>query len=84
MRKRWHIWGITTFAVAFTAFAMIWIFFVGFDAGRPGYFYNKGTNAVWIGHEWVGTEKSDAEIQSLVEMLEKNQIICILMPKKLE
>jgi len=74
MRKRWHIWGITTFAVLFTVFILFWIFFIGFYANQSGSFYNKGNNAVWIGHEWVGTEKSDQDIQKLVSTLKENQI----------
>ncbi len=43
---------------------------IGFSLGRHGSFYNSGHNAVWLGHEWVGEFKSEAEIRELVERLE--------------
>jgi len=74
MKKRWHIWGITMLSTVFTAFVLVWIFMIGFNSDQPGSFFNKGNNAVWIAHEWVGTDKSDQDIQKLVETLKANQI----------
>lgn len=50
------------------------IYVIGIYAHQPGSYYNKGHNAVWIGHEWVGEFKSDKEIQELVNTLNAHEV----------
>jgi len=69
MKKRTMKW-----VVAGVIFLFIWIFFIGFSAGQPGSFYDKGKNALWIAHEWVGDYKSDAELKEFALKLQKNKI----------
>jgi hypothetical protein len=66
-------WRITVFGVLFTMFILVWLFFIGFSSNQSGKFFNKGHNAIWIGHEWVGEKKTDAEVQKLVNTLKKYQ-----------
>jgi len=68
------LWKITSFGVIFTIFILVWIFVIGIFSNQSGEFFNKGHNAVWIGHQWVGEQKSDKEIQDLVENLKNNEI----------
>lgn len=73
MRKRKIIRNVVIgFAVLFV-FA-IWIFVIGFSSNQQGSFFNKGHNAVWIGHEWVDMAKTDGDVQKLVEALKSHQI----------
>lgn len=67
-------WKITIFGVIFVFALFVWFFLIGFSSNQPGSFFNKGHNAVWIGHEWVGEKKSPAEIQKLVNNFRKYQI----------
>lgn len=68
------LWKITVLGLVFTVIVLFWIFFVGFNSSAPGSTFNKGNNAVWIRHEWVGKLKTDNEIQNLVNDLQKHQI----------
>ncbi len=52
----------------------IWIFVVGVYSNQPGSYYNKGHNAVWIEHKWVGERSTYQEIQKLVYTLTENDI----------
>ncbi len=72
--KKSRILSITTIIITFVLFALILTFVVGISAGRKGSFYNKGHNAIWIGHEWVKEEKSLQEVQSLVRDFKTYQI----------
>jgi len=71
MRK---LWGFTTFMTLFCALIVVWIFVIGISSGKHGSSFNKGHNAVWIGHKWVGEAQSDSEIRELVETLRAHQI----------
>ena len=42
--------------------------------GYPGSHFNHGTNATWIGVEWVDQLQSDASILALADMLHQHQI----------
>lgn len=68
-----HIWKITWFGGAFIVLILLWSLVVGFSSNQPGKFFNKGTNAVWLEHDWVGNFKSEKEIYQLVEKLKKYQ-----------
>ncbi|MBU1151273.1 hypothetical protein KJ632_00425 [Patescibacteria group bacterium] len=57
----------------------LWLYFVGFSANRPGTEFNKGHNAVWIGHKWVGEWQSEEEIRTLVEIFENHGIDTIFV-----
>lgn len=72
LRRHWF--AIITLAVITVVVLLIWVLFIGLSSNQPGSFFNKGHNAVWIGHEWVGEQKSDAEILKLVTNLKKYQI----------
>ncbi len=67
-------WKITKFAVIFLLAILVWIFFIGISSNQSGSYFNKGHNAIWIGHAWVGEEKSYNEIKDLVDTLEKHEI----------
>ena len=71
MKKLWKITGL---GIVFLIFLLFWTFFIGFSSNQPGSFFNKGHNAVWLGHEWVGENKSDQEIQELVNNLQDHDI----------
>jgi hypothetical protein len=62
-------WGIVLGGLLF-----LWSVVFGFSSRQAGFHFNKNHNAVWIGHEWVGESKTDAEIQSLVNTLSENTI----------
>ncbi len=68
------LWKITSLLVIFLILMFVWVFIFGMFSSQPGSLYNNGHNAVWIGHEWVGEEKSSADVQKLVVNLKKNQI----------
>lgn len=53
---------------------LFWVFVVGIYSNQPGSFYNKGHNAVWLGHEWVGEYKNKFKVYDLIRDLEKHQI----------
>lgn len=74
MARKRKLWGITIFGIIFIVFVLMWALFIGFSSDQPGQFFNKYNNAVWIGHEWVGEEKSDAEIQALASDFGKHGI----------
>ena len=52
-------WKITKIAVVFLLAILLWIFFVGISSDQSGSYYNKGHNAIWIEHAWVGEERSE-------------------------
>ena len=62
----WSVWLIIL--------VLIWIFVIGIASHQPGSFFNKGHNAVWVGHEWVGSKKSTKEIKNLIDNLRDKQI----------
>lgn len=77
--KKLHHEGRNWFKIIFIAVIglaifLIWYFMIGFSANKHGSFFNKGHNAVWLGHEWVGQSKSEGEIRTLVENLRNHQI----------
>lgn len=76
MRKNkiFGLWKIVIFGIAIFILLLIWIFIIGISSKQPGAFFNKGHNAIWISHEWVGSQKTDSEIQDLVKILKKYQI----------
>ena len=51
-----------------------WVYVIGISSREPGSFFNKGHNAIWLGHEWVDAKKKNQEIVELVNKLEENQI----------
>lgn len=51
-----------------------WYLFIGVSSNQSGSFYNRGNNAVWLDHYWVGEEKSEKEIFELVENFKKHGI----------
>lgn len=67
-------WKITSFGTLLVLGLFIWIFVFGISANRAGYFFNKGHNAIWIGHEWVGEAKNSSEIIKLVNDLKTHDI----------
>lgn len=68
-----HLWKISKVGVGLIAFVLLWSIVIGFSSGQQGQFFNKGNNAVWLEHAWVGDYKSEAEIQKLVNDLREYQ-----------
>lgn len=64
---------VSMLVTIFLLFVFCWIFVFGIYSSQKGSFFNKGHNAVWIGHEWVGEAKTDAEIAVLVNTLNNYQ-----------
>lgn len=65
----------TTILIATMAvFVLLWGFFMGFTLKQPGSFFNKGNNAVWLEHKWVGEAQTEQEINDLVNRFRKYQI----------
>lgn len=58
---------------------VLWAFVIGIRANQPGSYYNKGHNAIWLGHEWAQDFKSDSEIEDLVNKLKDHQIDTIFV-----
>ena len=50
----------------------LWVQFVGISTNFGGAHFNKDTNAIWIGHQWVGEQKSVSEIEELVANLQEH------------
>ncbi len=67
-----RLWKITILGVLAVLLLFFWIFFIGFSANRPGSFYNKNHNAIWIGHKWVGEKSADKDVLELVSNLKKH------------
>lgn len=72
--KMLNLWRITILGIVLVVIVFVWIFLLGVSSNQPGSFYNTGHNAVWIGHEWVGQDKTESEVQQLVQTLQANQI----------
>lgn len=49
-------------------------YFVGVSRFSGNHQYNKGNNAVWAGHEWIGERKTTTQIKKFVETLQSHQI----------
>ncbi|MBI2634178.1 hypothetical protein HYW82_00725 [Candidatus Peregrinibacteria bacterium] len=73
MKKRSWFKFVLTLFLAMVVF-LIWYFGIGLSANEPGSFYNKGHNAAWIGHEWLGEKKSNQEIKELIQNLTRHEI----------
>lgn len=69
---RWVKYG--SLAVALIVIFCLWYFFIGVSSNQPGSFYNRGNNAVWLDHNWVGEQKSEKEIAELVGSFKKHGI----------
>lgn len=63
------VWKISKYGIVFIVLIVIFSLTIGFSANKPGSHYNKGANAVWVEHAWVGDYKTEAEIQEFVEDL---------------
>ena len=68
------LWKITFWALFITIILCVWIFVIGISADRPGSFYNRGNNAVWIEHKWVGEAIGEEDIAKLITKLQENDI----------
>lgn len=53
---------------------LIWYYVIGISINQKGSFFNKGHNAVWLSHEWVGEYKDREEVNNLVANLSRYQI----------
>lgn len=75
MKKNLKIgwWWMSVLVSIFLLLIFCWVFIFGIYSSQKGSFFNKGHNAVWIGHEWVGEAKTDAEIAVLVNNLNNYQ-----------
>ena len=69
---RYKIWKITGWSVALLVAIFLWLTLFGLSSNQPGHVYNKGQNAVWIGHKWVGEYSGSGDVQKLVTTLKDN------------
>ncbi len=53
---------------------MAFVFGPGLSSDQPGSYFNKGHNAVWVSHKWVGEESQEADVKELVNNLEAHDI----------
>lgn len=67
------IW-VSFFAALIVAFLLFWYFILGIYMSQKGSYFNKGHNAIWINHEWVGEYKSNTDVVNLVNTLHENKI----------
>lgn len=49
-------------------------YFVGIPKFWNNFEYNKGDNAVWVGHEWIGERKTTSQIKAFIETLRNHGI----------
>lgn len=61
--------GLIILGLIALSFLWAWSFLIGFNSNQPGQDFNEGNNAIWIGHEWVGEQKTNSQVQALVEQL---------------
>lgn len=73
------LWIAGVLVAILAAMIFVWVFLIGVTTGKPGSFFNKGSNAIWIAHEWAGERKSDAEIRELVSGLSSHGISTIFL-----
>lgn len=66
--------GMVFIVVVGATLVLLWYFIFGINLNKKGSFFNKGHNAVWINHEWVGEYKSNAEINDLINNFHNHQI----------
>ena len=64
--------------IVFAAFLFLY-YFVGIGLNRPGKYFNKGENAVWLSHKWVGEKTTDQEVNDLVNQFKKYQISVVFV-----
>lgn len=63
------LWKITKWSSIFLFIIIVWAIVFGFSSTKPGFEYNKNTNAVWISHKWAGKYHGRGEVQGLVNTL---------------
>jgi len=68
------IWLSLVIGFGFAVLIVAWYFLIGIQAFNGGSYYNKGENAIWLGHEWAQEPKSDFEIYLLVDSLSSRDI----------
>ena len=54
-------------------------YFVGIGLNRPGKYFNKGENAIWLSHKWVGEKTTNQEINDLVNQFNKYNISVVFV-----
>lgn len=74
-----NLWKITIIGVFLILFFLVLFFVIGISSNQPGYVFNSGHNAVWLGHEWVGESKTKSEIQELVNTFKKHDIDTVFL-----
>jgi len=73
--KKFNLLILSVFGImAIFGLVFLWVFFVGIKSGESGHTFNKGHNAVWIGHEWADEVKSYSEVSKLVSSLSSHGI----------
>jgi len=72
--KRFSIF-IWSIIVVVTLSLFLAIFYViGVTRFGGNHNYNKGDNAVWAGHEWIGERKTVGQIKKFIDTLQSHQI----------
>jgi len=72
--KRFSIFSWSIISVITLSLILGLFYFVGISRVGGNSQYNKGNNAVWAGHEWIGERKSMAQIKEFVNNLKTHQI----------
>lgn len=72
-------WKINRWGIVFLLIVAVWFFVIGFSSDQPGHVYNKGQNAIWIGHKWVGEYSGAGEVQKLVNNLKENEFSTVFV-----
>jgi hypothetical protein len=67
---REHFFRSLLIGVFVVVLIMVWVFLFGISSNLPGSHFNKNHNAIWIGHQWVGEEKSREEIKQMLKDLD--------------
>ncbi len=68
-----RLWRSVKYGIVIILFIAVWAVAIGFNSNQRGSFYNKGNNAIWLEHAWVGDFKTEEEIQNLANTLDKYQ-----------
>ena len=57
-----RLWKLTIWGLAFVGLVLLWVLVIGVSGGLPGSAFNKGHNAVWVGHRWVAEDMSSRDV----------------------
>lgn len=79
MKEKLNVKKIIILGLIFFAVFLFFYYFVGIGLNKTGKYFNKGENAVWLEHKWVGDKTTDQEVNDLVNKLKKYQISLVFV-----